>query len=279
MTGYLKRHISSEMDEIAPVYDELTVWSSRFGLLMLDHLEIRPSITGLDLGCATGFPLIELAMLHGPSSRFTGVDVWQGALDMARMKIEHHQLTNIELKLADAAGLPFADESFDLITSNLGINNFADPVGAACEAFRVSRPGGRIALTTNPTGTMPEVYDAIREVLADVAPGSIRAIDQQERHRGTVESTQDLLTGAGFEIARTIAERFKMRFADGTALLNHGLCAYFLEGWQAVLPAEHEEEIFAAVEANLNDRASSVGYFETSIEMVYLEAESYKLSS
>lgn len=273
MTEYLKRHISSEIEVIAPVYDELTVWSSRFGLLMLDNLEVRAGVTGLDLGCATGFPLIELAMLHGPSSHFTGVDVWQGALDMARKKIEHHRLPNIDLKLVNAADLPFFDGSFDLVTSNLGINNFDDPEGAVREAFRVSRPGGRIVLTTNPTGTLPEVYDVIREVLADVSPDSIARIDEQERHRGTIESAQALLTDAGFQLARTIPAQFTMTFADGTALLNHGLCAYFLEGWQAALPAEHEQEIFTAVEAVLNDRASAVGCLATSFEMVYLEAE------
>ncbi len=131
MTHYLERRISTELETLAPVFDELTVWSSRFGLLLLDHLEIRPAVRGLDLGCGTGFPLIELAMLHGPSSHFTGVDVWQGAIGVAQKKIELHRLTNVDVRLADAVSLPFPDETFDLVTSNLGVNNFADPGGAS----------------------------------------------------------------------------------------------------------------------------------------------------
>ncbi len=273
MTHYLERRISTELETLAPVFDELTVWSSRFGLLLLDHLEIRPAVRGLDLGCGTGFPLIELAMLHGPSSHFTGVDMWQGAIAVAQKKIELHRLTNVDVRLADAVSLPFPDETFDLVTSNLGVNNFADPSGALREAFRVSRPGGRMVLTTNPIGTLPEVYEVMREVLAQGAPESISDLDEQERHRGTIESAQDLLTQAGFRVTRTIPAGFKMTFADGTALLNHGLCAFFVEGWRGVLPSKKEEQVFDAVEENLNERASAAGCLGTSIEMVYLEAE------
>jgi len=60
----------------ASIYDETSFWSARFGALLFDHLEIRRGIRGLDVGCGTGFPLIELAHLHGPSSHFTGIDIW-----------------------------------------------------------------------------------------------------------------------------------------------------------------------------------------------------------
>ena len=78
----------------AEIYDETSFWSARFGALLFDHLEIRRGIRGLDVGCGTGFPLIELAHLHGPSSHFTGIDVWADALERARAKLQLHGLTN-----------------------------------------------------------------------------------------------------------------------------------------------------------------------------------------
>jgi SAM-dependent methyltransferase len=68
----------------AEIYDETSFWSARFGALLFDHLEIRRAIRGLDAGCGTGFPLIELAHLHGASSHFTGIDISVDALERAR---------------------------------------------------------------------------------------------------------------------------------------------------------------------------------------------------
>ena len=272
MIEALTRRPPSE-EELAPVFDELTVWSSRFGALLFDHLEIRPAIRGLDLGCATGFPLIELARVHGPGSHFVGVDIWDAALEVVRRKVEVEQLGNVEVRRADAAELPFADESFDLITANLGINNFGDPGKVLAESFRVARRGARIVLTTNPIGTLPEVYEEIRRVLGDVAPDSVRELDREERHRGTIESVQSALGAAGFRVTRTIPGHFQMQFADGTALLHHRLCGCFLEGWRKAVPQEQEARIFTAVEAALNERAAGRGSLRGSVAMVYLEAE------
>lgn len=272
MTSYLQRRIATEMSALAPIYDELTVWSSRFGLMLLDNLEIRPGIRGLDLGCATGFPLLELAMLHGPSSHFTGIDLWREAIEVARAKVAQHELSNVELQVADAMSLPFEDQSFDLITANLGLNNFEDPVAAMREAARVARPGARIALTTNLTGTMPEVYEVIRSVLKDVAPELVTALEAQEHHRGTLESVKHLVEIGGFRVTRAVTGRFEMKFADGTALLNHGLVAWFLGGWRSIMPQEREEEIFARVEAAMNEQARA-GAFVASVATAYLEGE------
>lgn len=181
-------------------------------------------------------------------------------------------MTNVDLRVADASDLPFPDDTFDLVTSNLGLNNFEDPDAVMREVARVSRNGARLAFTTNPVGTMPEVYEVLRRVLIDAAPAAVGGLDAQERHRGTIESAHALLTGAGYRVTRTITERFEMRFADGTALLHHGLCAWLLEGWRSVVPAAAEEEVFAKVEEEMNRQAEG-GAFVTSIKMAFIEAE------
>ncbi len=45
----------------ADIRDDLTFWSARFGALMFDNLEFRRGIRDLDVTCASGFPLFELA--------------------------------------------------------------------------------------------------------------------------------------------------------------------------------------------------------------------------
>lgn len=57
---------------IADWFDELTLWSSRFGALLLDDLELQPVPPILDVGCGTGLPLLELASIHGREGSLHG---------------------------------------------------------------------------------------------------------------------------------------------------------------------------------------------------------------
>ena len=248
-------------DFAGAVYDELSFWSSRFGAMIFDNLELRRGVRGLDVACGAGFPLFELAFVHGPSSRFTGLDLWREALNRARRKIEVYGLANVDLVEADASSMPFASESFDLITSNLGINNFADPPAVIAECHRVARPGARIVVTTNLTGHMAELYEVFRET----APHLSKAINEQEAHRGTRAGVQQLLERNGFEIARVVEDEFFLRFADGTAMFKHHLVQFFLDGWKGVTD---DPAIYAALEEKLN----AARPLEMRVPMLYAEA-------
>jgi arsenite methyltransferase len=243
-------------------FDELPFWSSRFGALLFDHLELRPDIRGLDVGCAAGFPLFELAHVHGPSSHFTGIDVWGDALARARRKIAIYGDTNVEVREADAASMPFDDRSFDLITSNLGINNFEDPAKVMRECHRVAKDGARIVLTTNLSGHMADFYALFREV---IPPQLVPALDAQEAHRGTRASVEALLTGAGFRVTKAVEDEFFLRWAGGTAMFRHPLVGFFLEGWRGVT---EDAAVYAELERRLNAR----GEVRQRIPMLYVEA-------
>jgi arsenite methyltransferase len=243
-------------------YDELSFWAARFGALLLEHLEIRPNIRGLDVGCGAGFPLIELADAHGPTSHFTGLDVWPEALQRARRKLAILGITNADVREGDAAAMPFDDASFDLITSNLGINNFADVPAAMRECYRVAKPGARFVLTTNVSGHMAAFYDVFREV----APELRNSINAQEAHRGTRDSVESLVAEAGFRLVKTVEREFMMPFADGTALLRHRLVQFFLEGWHTVTD---DPVVFARIEERLN---ASGRELRMRIPMLYVEA-------
>lgn len=242
--------IASDPRYAEDAYDELSFWSSRFGALLFEHLELRPNITGLDVACGTGFPLFELAHAHGPSSHFTGIDIWPEALARARRKLAVYGLTNIVLHEGDAAAMPFPDGSFDLITSNLGINNFADPPAALRECHRVARPGARIALTTNLTGHMDAFYRIYRDTLRELGRANlVPALDAQEAHRGTRDTIEQLLLDGGFRITQMIDDDCFLSFAHGTAMLRHPLVGFFMEGWRTVT---EDAEVWRVIERKLN---------------------------
>src|SRR6185369_8257857 len=100
---YLDWHRDHRDPEVASVCDELSLWSSRFGALLLDHVPLRHSMRVLDLGCATGFPLYELAHQLGGSSRLWGADIWVDALARARSKQTVYELANVAVCAGDGA--------------------------------------------------------------------------------------------------------------------------------------------------------------------------------
>ena len=65
---------------LAEGYDELPLWSAPFGFALLDAFRLRPTLTLLDMGCGTGFPLRELGQRIGSESTARGVDPWAAAL-------------------------------------------------------------------------------------------------------------------------------------------------------------------------------------------------------
>jgi arsenite methyltransferase len=273
LTQYLQH--KNDPAEIAEVFDEVTFWASRFGALLFDNLQLRHDLGILDVGCATGFPLFELAQAHGPSCRATGIDIWRETLPRAQARKRVYPQENVSIVGADAASMPFPAATFDLIVSNLGINNFADPEAVMAECSRVAKPGARLVLTTNLTGHMREFYDAYRRTLATL--GLSHRLDRlhaQESHRGTLDSVRTLVESAGFEPTKIIESSFKLRFLNSAAFFNHHLVKIgFLDGWRGVLAPGEESRVFHALEEALDSIASDQGELHMTIPMLYLEAE------
>jgi precorrin-6B methylase 2 len=67
VTDYPSFEADLSRPEAVSAYDELPLWSAMFGLLMLRHLELRRDMRVPDVGCGTGFPLLELAQRLGPT--------------------------------------------------------------------------------------------------------------------------------------------------------------------------------------------------------------------
>ncbi len=275
MTDYLRHRNDFNRPEEASAFDQTSFWCARFGALLFKHLELRRNINILDLGCGTGFPLFELADVFGRSCQVTGIDIWQEGLARARTKLQTYSLPHVTVIEGDGAAMPFPDAQFDLITCNLGLNNFANPLAAIAECFRVAKPGGRLVLTTNIQGHMSEFYAVFREVLLELdRPEYLERLESNEAHRGTKVSLSTLLEQAGFTIIKTIEDSFQTRYLDGSALFNHNLTKRgFLDGWREVVNPEDEELVFRHLEARLNELAARQGELRMTVPMLYLEGQ------
>ncbi|MFN8371960.1 MAG: methyltransferase domain-containing protein [Anaerolineae bacterium] len=222
---------------------------------------------------ATGVPLFELAHMHGTSCHFTGVDIWQAALDRAQFKLNAYGLTNITLQKIDGHNLPFPDAHFDLFISNLGVNNFDDPQAMLAECARVAKPGARLVLTTNIIGHMREFYDVYRAVLKDFGkPEYLERLAHNEAHRGTPSAHTRLVEYAGFRVSKIIEDSFTLRYLDGSAFFRHWLIRLgFLDQWRAIVDKADERAVFTNLEARLNTLAQQRSGLTMTIPMLYVE--------
>jgi arsenite methyltransferase len=269
---FLRFEADFSSPRVIAAYDELPLWSAMFGLLLLDEVPLAGIKTALDVGCGTGFPLIELADRLGPRAHVHGLDRWGPAMARAAEKIASRATPNVTLNEGDATTMPFAAATFDLIVSNLGVNNFDDRAGSIRECRRVAKPGATLALTTNLQGHMNEFYVLFDEILSNAAdPAGRKRLREHVGHRPTVAALHALLEDGGFSVTRIVERTGSMRFADGTALLNHYFIKLgFLDAWKKVV-AGREAEMFLRLRQRLDDAAAQRGELRLTIPMAYVE--------
>lgn len=275
MIRYLSDSYNLEDIDVASTFDELSFWSAQFGILLFNNLTIERNIKILDLACGNGFPLFELAQRFGSSCQVVGVDIWSAGLERARQKQSILQLANVKILEANAENLPFSNEEFNLITINLGINNFSNVSKVLSECHRVLKPNGKIALTTNVIGHFQEFYQVFREILEKFGEQSyLENLKTNETHRGSKELFSQLLESAGFIINNTVEDKFIIRYSNADALFNHSLVKVgFLSGWKSIIKVEDREKIFSELEEELDKLAIKFSELKMSIPMLYLEAK------
>jgi SAM-dependent methyltransferase len=242
-------------EDLAAALDELPLWSAPFGLALLDAVPLEPGATVLDVGCGTGFPLLELAHRLGPRARLVGLDPWAAALERAREKRRTQDAATVVLVRGVAERLPLADGAVDLVVSNNGLNNVQDLRQALRECARVARPGGRLAFTMNLPGTMRAFYDVLEEALASRGLDSVRpAVAAHVRaRRPPLEEVESAVSAAGFAVDGRRLDGFALRFASAAALFSHWLVRVgFLEPWRGIVPPPERDAVFAEVARRLD---------------------------
>lgn len=260
--------------EFADLYDQVPIWSAPFGQLLLDHVPMRPQMIVLDIGCGTGFPVLELAGRLGNLSHVVGLDVWQPALVRARKKRDYFDMSNVSLLAYGGRDFPFDDAKFDMVTSNLGVNNFDDADHAMQECYRVTKPNGNLILTTNLEGHMGEFYAVYEEVLNDFGNTAyVERLAHHIAHRGDIHSVHNLVTSAGYQIHDLPIRHFTMRYANGTAFFEHAQMRFgFMPAWVNVIAEADLDEIFDELEKRLNLLAEEQGGLRLTIPMLCVVA-------
>lgn len=157
----------------------------------------------LDLGCGTGNAALLAA---GPGVRVTGVDPSSRLLQVARARAEA-QNASITFQLGDAASMPLADRSLDVIVSVFAVIFASDAAAAAAEMSRVLGPAGRIVFSAwQPSGGIYEMNStAVATVMRALgAPAPAPGFPWQDR-----EAVSALFAPYGF---RTEQDEHTLQF-------------------------------------------------------------------
>jgi arsenite methyltransferase len=151
---------------------------------------LRPGQTVLDLGSGAGFDCFLAARAVGPSGKVIGVDMTHEMLSKARKNAQKGGFTNVQFQLGEIEALPVADNSIDVIISNCVINLSPEKACVFREAYRVLKPGGRLAIAdVVATATLPvEVRGDWAAYTGCVAGASqISELEEMLRQAGFVE--------------------------------------------------------------------------------------------
>jgi|SRR5580658_4354386 arsenite methyltransferase len=188
--------------------------------------KLNPGETVLDLGSGGGIDVLLSAKRVGPTGKAYGLDMTDEMLTLARENQLKAGVQNVEFLKGEIEHIPLPDNSVDVIISNCVINLSTDKDRVIREAYRVLKPGGRLAVSDVVVrGDVPAevrrsmelwvgcIAGALRDYdyVAKLARAGFDSIDIEPTRVYSIEDARQFLAGEGIDVD-AVAPRVEGKF-------------------------------------------------------------------
>lgn len=173
-------------EELASIPDGANMGLSCGNPQAIANLKIGETV--VDLGSGGGFDCFLAAPKVGATGKVIGVDMTPEMISKARRSAEKPGFEHVDFRLGEIEHLPIADSCVDIIISNCVINLSPNKPQVLLEAFRVLKPGGRLAISDVVlTAMLPESYHQDMNLYSGCISGAV-----------SIAEYEKMLSDAGF---------------------------------------------------------------------------------
>jgi arsenite methyltransferase len=200
--------------------------------------QLKPGEVVLDLGSGGGIDVLLSARRVGPTGKAYGLDMTDEMLALANENKRKAGVGNVEFLKGEIEHIPLPDNSMDVIISNCVINLSADKGRVLREAFRVLKPGGRLAVSDVVTRgeILPEIRQSVllwvgcvagaldeNEYRSKLASAGFQQVEVEPTRIYRVEDAREFLTDKGIDadaIAPQVDGKFMSAFVRAVKPLS-----------------------------------------------------------
>ena len=195
----------------------------------------------LDVACGTGLVATRVRLASQKLCIVTGIDINEGMLGVARNNSE------VEWRQGNAAAMPFAEGSFDLVLCQQGLQYFPDRPAAVQEMARVLVPGGRLAVSVWGAYERQPFHVALIEEIGHYIGAEAKAAFDRAFSLNTAEELRQLAAGAGLADIRVRFTHRTMRHAAPAELIAGFAATTPIAGQFLAMPADRQRAFVGSI--------------------------------
>jgi ubiquinone/menaquinone biosynthesis C-methylase UbiE len=234
---------------------------------LVEAVDLQPAERILDVACGTGIVARRAAARVGPEGEVAGIDINPSMLSLARERAVGID-PPIRWKESDAAQLPFADASFDVVLCQQGLQFFGDRPAALAEMLRVVRPEGRLGLSTCRAIEHQPGYAVLADAVTRHVGVRAGTVIRSPYAVGEAEDLRALVGKAGFHDLHLRIAVWSVRFSSPETLLRAETASSPLGELVGQLDGEVQDALIDDLAAGLRPHTDDDGVvfpFETTV--------------